>query len=630
MATVKRLDLTKKGMSLDKAYRDEDYTQVWDNFLDPATQYARKVLNKEIVAGYKLRLSAFRHVRDIQRSQEDDGTFPYYYDLTVAQKVMLFALSTPNPDTGKPVDLMPWQWYLLLVSKAWRRKDDPKQARFRTGIISVARGQGKTMLEAILMLYSFIIEGDGLSNQDYLVTAPTAVQLTKIWDYMISTANLMRETKEFKPYFTKRNILVQETSIRSVKDRSKIIKISDESGRFESFHASYGVGDEYGETDGQNAGKITSGMMLSGGQFMMISTAKDNPLVPFHQDQKPMVENMEKDYLRERDDFLMIVFEQDSLDEVNPEHSDTWIKSNPLLGNPDLHDKLLANLKSELENKQADGSVIDVITRNFNMWHVDKAKMFLSNDLIEDAITADEFDITGRDVFIGLDYSVLDDDTSISFVFPYMEGDQKRYYVKQHSFIPLSAVNGDVRLKEKQDGINYRREQEKGNATIAQNQFGMIDPDVVLDYLFSTIENNDLKVQFFVYDQYRLNKMLKVIESNSDLPMIALKQDLWHITEPTKATREAFIQGQIRYADDEIITKSLAHAELETANNAIKINKARKSAKIDFVASLIDAMSEATYYWETFTGHTEKANKSVFGGQSNEAVNDWFKTSFSF
>uniref|UniRef100_UPI00289B4F3C terminase large subunit domain-containing protein n=1 Tax=Leuconostoc lactis TaxID=1246 RepID=UPI00289B4F3C len=275
MATVKRLDLTKKGMSLDKAYRDEDYTQVWDNFLDPATQYARKVLNKEIVAGYKLRLSAFRHVRDIQRSQEDDGTFPYYYDLTVAQKVMLFALSTPNPDTGKPVDLMPWQWYLLLVSKAWRRKDDPNQARFRTGIISVARGQGKTMLEAILMLYSFIIEGDGLSNQDYLVTAPTAVQLTKIWDYMISTANLMRETKEFKPYFTRRNILVQETSIRSVKDRSKIIKISDESGRFESFHASYGVGDEYGETDGQNAGKITSGMMLSGGQFMMISTAKD-------------------------------------------------------------------------------------------------------------------------------------------------------------------------------------------------------------------------------------------------------------------------------------------------------------------------------------------------------------------
>lgn len=556
--------------------------------------------------------------------------FPYVYDLAHVKMILQFASLTPNPDEGKPVPLMSWQKYILSASKGWRRADDLSQTRFSRGIISVARGQGKTMIEAILMLYSFIVEGEGKANQDYLVTAPTSVQLTKLWNYMLSTANLLKISPDFKSTFERRKIVIQEMSIRSIKDRSQIVKISDESGRFESFHARYAVGDEYGETDGQNAGKITSGMMLSGGQFIQISTAKDNPQVPFHLDQISMVENIEKDYLRERDDFLLLVWEQDLLDEVNPNQSDTWIKSNPLLSNPELRPKLLNNLKSELENKEADGSLIDFITRNMNVWHVDKAKMFLNEDDINGAITKEPFDMTGKDVFIGFDYSVLDDDTALSFVFPYEEDGQQLYYVKQHSFIPLSAVNGDVRLKEKQDGINYRREQERGNATIAQNDYGMIDPDVILDYLFNFIADHDLKVQYFVYDKYRMNKLLKVLEENSELPLIALQQDMWHITEPTKSTRAAFVKGQIRYADDEIITKSLGHATLEESNNAIKINKARKSAKIDFVASLIDAMSEAIYYWETFSGHAEKASKSIFGNDTPEQINDWFKNDFSF
>lgn len=617
-------------MTLDKAYVDSDYADVYETYRDPATVYARDVLTSKILAGYKLRLSAFRHVRDLKRVLTDDSDFDYVYDLDHVKMVLVFASLTPNPDVGKPVPLMPWQEYILSLSKGWRRKDDLTQARFSRGIVSVARGQGKTMIEAILMLYSFIVEGEGKANQDYLVTAPTSVQLTKIWNYMLSTANLLAVSPEFKSTFDKRRIVIQELSIRSNKDRSQIVKISDESGRFESFHASYAVGDEYGETDGQNAGKITSGMMLSGGSFIQISTAKDNPQVPFHTDQIAMVENIEKDYLRERDDFLLLVWEQDSLTETKPTMSDTWIKSNPLLGNPDLHDKLLNNLKSELENKEADGSLIDAITRNFNVWHVDKAKMFLNEEDINNAITDMPFDIEGRDVFIGFDYSVVDDDTALTFVFPYEDNGEHRYYVKQHSFIPLANVNGDVRLKEKRDGINYRGEQERGNASIAQNAYFMVNGDEVLDYLFNFIDTNHLNVQYFIYDKYRVNKLIRTLDENSDLNLIPLQQDLWHITDPTKATREAFVKGQIRYADSEIITKSLGHATLEESNNAIKINKARKSAKIDFVASLIDAMSEAIYYWDSFSGHTEKQSKSVFGNQSDQEVSDWFKDRFSF
>ena len=49
----------------------------------------------------------------------------------------------------------------------------------------------------------------------------------------------------------------------------------------------------------------------------------------FHEDQKMIQQAMEQDYKRDADNFLGLIWAQDSLDETfKPE---TWYKSNPLL-----------------------------------------------------------------------------------------------------------------------------------------------------------------------------------------------------------------------------------------------------------------------------------------------------------
>lgn len=572
----------------------------------------------------------FRHVRDLQRVENGDKDFPYEYDLFQVKLILAFAKICPDVDTGEPLPLMEWQEMILAMTNGWRRADGQK--RFNRVLLSIARTNGKTYIVNILMLFAYLVEGDGQFNQDYLYSSITTEQTNKGWNYLMLTANRLKATDYFRDQFVNDDIVVQEMSIRSRKNRSKIIKMSNLAGNVDSFHIRLGIEDESGDSlkDEAVTGKITSGMMqVTNHQLIQISTAYNDANVKFRTDQLSMTENIEKDYLRERDGFLLLVWEQDSLKEV--EEPETWIKSNPILGLPNKHDSMLLSMTAERDEKMADGTIQDFYTRNMNFWTVDKAKKFLDIEDIEGAVSDEEFDMNNRDVYIGFDYSIANDNTSLIFNFPYeLEDGTHMHYLYQHSFIPTAAVNGNITLKEKQDGIPYRKAEKLGYASISQLATGDVDLDDVYDWLMNFIDDHQLNVIFLIYDKYRSGKFISQLEYNSDISLIPLQQDFLHISEPTAATRKVFTQKRVKYPDDPIMQASLFHAVLREDNNSVAVDKRKATLKIDTVDAIIDSMSEAVFHWENFNGHVEKATKSVFGNQSNEQVSTWFKDSFSF
>lgn len=627
---IKKIDLTKKGVTLENSYRESDYDDVFKKYRDPATSYARKVLSGEEIAGYKIRLAAFRHIRDLKRVETNDRDFPYRYDLNQVKLILAFAMICPDVDTGEPLPLMEWQQMILALSVGWRREDNQK--RFNRVLLSIARTNGKTYIVNILMLYAYLVEGDGQYNQDYLYSSITSGQTDKGWNYLMLTASRLKSSEYFSQKFKDDDIAIQEMSIRSKKNRSKIIKMSNLAGQVDSFHIRLGVEDESGDIrkDENVTGKITSGMMqVTNHQLIQISTAYNDANVKFRTDQLAMTENIEKDYLRERDDFLLLVWEQDSLKEV--EEPETWIKSNPILGLKDKHDSMLLSMKSERDNKMADGTIQDFYTRNMNFWTVDKAKKFLDIDDIEGAVTDMDFDINGRDVYVGFDYSIASDNTSLIFNFPYEDDvGTHMHYLYQHSFIPTAAVNGNIGLKEKQDGIPYRTAEKMGFASISSLATGDVDLDDVYDWFMNFVDEHDLNVIFFIYDKWRVNKLIQQLDTNTDIPLVPLGQGFLQISEPTAVTRKVFTQKRVKYQDDPIMQASLFHAILREDNNSVAVDKKKATLKIDTVDAIIDSMSEAVLHWENFNGHAEKANKSVFGNQSAEQINTWFKNDFSF
>lgn len=586
-------------------------------------------MSGEIVAGYKLQLAMFRHVRDLKRVIENnDPDFPYYYDLKEVKYILAFAQLAPDVDAGVPLPLMLWQKALLSLTIGWRRNDGSK--RFYKAIVSVARTNGKTYLINILMLYAYLVEAQGHYNVKLLLSAPVSTQLTTGWNYLMLTANRLATLPEFKKQFIDDKIDVQETQIRARSSRNLIEKQSAQAGNFDSSHYLFAVLDEAGSDNipPEVIAKISSGQVqIPNHQFFQISTAYTNPDVGFRKAEMDMTEAIERDWEREKEDTLLLIWEQDDISELDK--PETWIKSNPIMSLK--YDTMISSMKSERDTAISNGRESDFISRNLNTWIQDVSLSFLSVDDIEGAIDdAAPFDMRGREVYIGWDYSVKADTTAFVFAFPYMVGDEEHAYIHHFSFVPTAVTNGDIRMKEKQDKLPYRKAEKEGHALISNLPSGDIDDDVVYDWLLSFIDEYELDVKYFIYDHYRVTKLIKMLEQNTDLDLIPLKQNFMTLTEPTKALRKAFNQGRIHYLQDDILQGALYHATLSEDNNSIMVDKKKRTLKIDAVDALVNVYSELPYHWETFSGHKEAESNSVFGNMDNDQVNSWFKNDFSF
>lgn len=600
-----------------------DYADIRTKYKDSGTKYAFSVLDGDVLAGYMIKLAAFRHIQDLVRSETDDS-FDYHYNVREANKILQFASVFPDVDTGEPMPLMPWEKFALTMLVGWR--DHLGNKRFTTAILSVARGQGKTYLMAILMAYDFMIESIGLSNQDYLVASINWKQTSKLFGYIGTALNKMTMVDPWKSLATESGLKVQNDQIVMKNFNNVMRAISHESGQYDSFHFKTAVFDEIGEVKSrEKIAKITSGQVkVPNKQFIQISTSYPDPTVPFHDDQKAGQQIMEQDWNRANDDNLVLVWAQDSLNETfKPE---TWVKSNPLLDLKGQHDVLLKGLTTERDTKMLQGDLPAFQTKNMNMWLAQSTYSFLNLADVESAVVPD-FDIRGRQVYIGFDYSMMSDNTALAFVYPYVDPEGNgRWHIEQHSFIPWHK-SGSIEAKEKQDGINYREAERLGYATITSHEQGMINDDEVYAWLLDYVEENDLDVLFFGYDAMGATNMVKMLENNSVFPLQPIRQRTGELKDATKFLQRIFVENSVDRLDDITMEKALLNAVLREDSVGIQVDKTKATLKIDVVDAIIDAMTQAMYHFEEF-GMVNDATWQV-EHMSAQQVADWFNSAES-
>jgi len=362
---------------------------------------------------------------------------------------------------------MDWQNFILCLMFGWRNEIGNK--RFGSVDVSVARGQGKTYLCAIIACYSYLIETMGLNNQDLMVTSNITEQAKKIYGYISTMMNkLTNDNPLFKKFSKETDMDVQFNRVIQRKTNNRLLQLSAESGKFDSYHFLFAVYDEAGETNhSEVTGKITSGQVkVPNSQFTQISTAYPDSSVPFKQEEDTLIRIMEQDDYINGSQKLVLIWSQDDKDEIN--HPDTWAKSNPLLLLSSEHDNLLSGLKQELDGKRLTGEEYNFINKNLNMWLDQKTNSYIGLDDWDATTVQNPFDITGRDVYIGFDASLTSDNTALGFVFPYENGTNEMFHIKQHSFIPWKLL-GSIESKEKSDGIQYRKFADQGDCKLISN-----------------------------------------------------------------------------------------------------------------------------------------------------------------
>lgn len=613
------IDLTQSHDVLG-AYHSIDFNGIRKKYADLATEYAFNVLDEKVMTGYLMKLACFRHLRDLQRVENEE--FEFYYDVNEVDKILKFAAIAPNVDTGKPTKLMDWQKFIFAMLFGWR--DGLGTKRFTRVVLSVARGQGKSYLMAIYMSYSFLIESMGLSNQDFLVTAENYDQTGKLYGYI---ANMLKSIIDQQPVFKKLAeeddlVIHEHTGISMRKFNNNLRPLSFNAGKYDSYHFTTAVFDEVGNIKTrEGTKKIVSGQVkVPNHQYIEISTSYPDPSVPFHDEQKMIQQAMEQDFSREADRTLGLIWAQDSLDETFKE--DTWIKSNPLLGLPSQHDVLLDGLRDKRDADMLAGTVDDFQNKNLNLWLQEATNSYLKLSDIERAIIP-SFDIRGRDVYIGFDYSMFSDNTAIAFVYPYQdENGNQKWHIEQHSFIPWEKA-GSIQAKEKQDGIEYRELARKGYCTITSHPQGLINDDQVYNWLLTYVEENNLNVIFFGYDAWGATNAIKQMDINTDYPLETIRQRTSELKDPTKFLQKLFVEGNCSRLNDKIMEKALINAEIYEDKIGIQVDKAKATLKIDVVDAIIDALYQGMYHFEDF-GIANDKSKQV-DRMTAEQVKAWFE-----
>ena len=306
---------------------------------------------------------------------------------------------------------------------------------------------------------------------------------------------------------------------------------------------------------------------------------------------------------------------------------DMWIKSNPLFELPEMKQSATTKLIAERDELIATGKRNDFITKNLNRFVNAKDDAFLTAQQIEETVIPEEdFSIDGRTVYIGMDFSAVNDDFSVGFVFPYTDDNGvHKFHLLNHSFIPWERA-GSIQSKMKQDAINYEHSEELGYATISTDPYGQINQEQVFWWLAEFIELHQLDVQAILYDAWNSKSFIAQLdEVFPEIMTIPTKQTIPQLYEPTKFMREGIIRGQITTFDDEMLQVGLSNAITVGNPSGYKINKAKNTSKIDSVDAIVDALYEGMYYFENFTNIEPLKKKSMFDGLSPEQIDEYYQ-----
>lgn len=585
---------------------------------DEGTKYCLDIVKGKIISCKKIKQACQRHLDDLERVGDPD--FPYHYDTQLVSGALNFVSIIPDVDTKKPLTLVPFQKWIVAMIFGWRRDDGGR--RWKKGLISMARTNSKTQIASWLCSYDWFF-GTPRYNRQIICGANSVDQADRLMEYNKSTIESLLKLNPFKRWGGE--IDINFDRIKWDKYHSVMKRISDGTKGIDSMHATLAILDETHQcVDDEFVSKVSSGMVGNEESLLLqTSTAGVDPKVPLKREYDVLSKVLSGE--TRMDDNFIAIYEQDSEEEMY--QPDTWEKSNPLMAYEPKRKALTKGLISERDSMIAKGETYKFLVKNMNLWQNAKQNRYISLKDWKSA-TIPEFDMNGRMVYIGYDQSMSSDDTTIGFDFPFKDNEGKEcHFLFQHSFVPTKAEGG-IEAKERTDRMPYRELEKEGWCTVTKDDAGLINVGQVYDWLMEFVDEYNLTVIAFCYDEWHADKMVKRVGTNTNWAVVSVRQGTKTLNAPTKDMRDRLTDKTLYHLDDPIMEAAFTNAILLEDNNGIKVDKDKNSEKIDSVDALMDAHSQAMFHYEEYENSDPLKQLE---NMSDDQLNDFFGSgNFSF
>jgi len=462
-----------------------------------------------------------------------------------------------------------WLFYVAILCTVYR--DNPKKRRYETGVLEICRKNFKTYTIATIFILLFLTEPKFSKFYSVAPDGSLSREIREAIAETIRSSPAVYEYKDTKRFKILRDYIMFKTT------QTQYIPLSYSTSRMDGKLPNAFCADEVGALPvSYPIEAMRSGQLNILNKLGFIISTKyptiDNPFEDEIKYSKRVLDGLEKD-----ETVFALLYEPDNV--KNWETDDLILQqANPVaLEIPEIWEDLL--------KKRAKAIAVESARENFVTKHCNIIYQGVGTETYIDvkdvqACKVANINWLGRVVYVGLDLSETNDNTSVSMV---AVDDDNNILAESFSFIP----EGRIEEKQASEKVNYR-ELVKTDKVIACGD-RVIDYAVVEDFILSLEEKYGVQIQTIGYDRWNaLSTAQKLEKAGHNLVEIRQHSSVLH--PPTKLLKEKILNKEFQYENNTLLEVNFQNARcVYDTNKNQYVNKKKSKGKVDMVVSLINA-----------------------------------------
>lgn len=464
-----------------------------------------------------------------------------------------------------------YQWLVYTATLCVVYRNDKMKRRYETVLLEIGRKNFKTYTTATLFILLFLTEPP---FSQFFSVAPDGT-LSRL------VRNAIEETIKSSPlvyeYGSKKRFKILRDYIEFRTTQTKYVPLSFSTSRLDGRMPNVWVCDECGALPTayplQAMRKGSIGLKNKLG--VIISTKYptiDNPFEGEVALSKQVLDGIDNTETR-----FSLLYEPDNIKDW--ETDDLILKqANPAsLELPDIWDDLLKerHLAIALEQNRE-----DFVTKCCNIIYQGIGTETYIDVKDVQACKVANIDWRGRIVYLGLDLSETNDNTSVSMV---SVDDDNNILAESWAFVP----EGRIEEKTQYEKVNYN-ELCKTNHVISCGD-RVIDYNVVEEFILSLESRFDVEIQAIGYDRWNALSTAQKLEKEG-YNMVEIKQHSSVLHMPTKLLKEKVLKGEFEYTENKLLEINFQNARCTYDTNMnTYVTKKKSKGKVDMVVSMINA-----------------------------------------
>lgn len=464
-----------------------------------------------------------------------------------------------------------YQWLIYTAVLCTVYRDNPERRRYETSILEIPRKNFKTFTCAILFIILFLTEP---KFSEFYSVAPDGKLSREIKDAITKTIKSSPLIYEFNG--VKRFKLLRDYTEFIAKE-SKYTPLNYSNSNLDGKLPNVYCADEVGALPNTYAIEaMQSGQLNILNKLGFIISTKyptiDNPIEEYTSYSKKVLDGIVED-----DSVFALLYEPDN--PKNWETDDLVLKqANPVaLEVPEIWDDLL--------KKRAKAIAMESARENFVTKHCNIIYQGAGTETYIDvkdvqSCRVSDIDWTGRVVYLGLDLSESNDNTSVAML---GVDDDNNILAEVVAFIP----EGRIDEKNAFEKIDYREYIRAGKAIACGDK--VIDYAVVEDYILGLEEKFGVQIQAIGYDRYNALSTAQKLE-RAGYNTVEIRQHSSVLHPPTKLLKEKILNGEFQYTKNKLLEVNFQNARcVYDTNKNQYVNKKKSKGKVDEVVAIINA-----------------------------------------